>query len=878
MKNCHFFILPFDLFLVNLQINIYYIMDNEENELTQGGGQIFDINIEEHMKTAYINYSMSVIVSRALPDVRDGLKPVHRRVLFGMFELGLYSNRPTKKSARIVGEVLGKYHPHGDSSVYDAMVRLAQPWSMRYPLVDGQGNFGSIDGDSPAAMRYTEARLSKLAEEMLADLDKDTVDFQNNFDDSLREPVVLPAKIPNLLLNGSSGIAVGMATNMPPHNLGEIVDGIIAYIDNRDITVEELMNFIKGPDFPTGGLIYGIDGVIEAYKTGRGRVVVRGEAEFVENNNKSQIIIHSIPYQVNKSDLVQKIANLVESKKIDGITDIRDESDRDGIRVVIDLRRDANANVILNSLYKFSPLQSSFSINNIALVNGKPETLNLIQLIHYYVEHRHEVIIRRSKYELNEAEKRAHILQGLLKALDFIDEVIAIIRASETVDLAKTNLMERFDFSDIQASAIVDMRLRTLTGLERDKLESEYNELMKKIAYLKDVLSNVDLQMQIIKDELLEIKQKYNDKPRTEIDVHGKNVRIEDLIADEPVVITISHLGYIKRTKLSDYRSQNRGGKGKIASDIRNEDFIENIYIATNHDYLLLFTKKGKVYWLRVFEIPEAARNAKGKPIQNLIAIDADDKIQTIINTKNLEDADAIKDDYVIFITTNGIIKKTSLTFYARPRSSGIIALGIQEDDNLLQVAHTHGNSEIFVATSEGKAVRFDEKEVRPMGRTATGVKALSLNSSTDKVIGMVALENENQQILVISEKGYGKRSLLSAYRKTHRGAKGVKAMNITDKTGNIVGIIDVDNPDDDIMIITKNGIGIRLNISNIPLLNRVTQGVRIINLNSDDAIASVAKIAHDIDNGTINEIKDDNLDIDETDVTINQDANIDEF
>jgi len=853
-------------------------MDNEENELTQGGGQIFDINIEEHMKTAYINYSMSVIVSRALPDVRDGLKPVHRRVLFGMYELGLYSNRPTKKSARIVGEVLGKYHPHGDSSVYDAMVRLAQPWSMRYPLVEGQGNFGSIDGDSPAAMRYTEARLSKLAEEMLADLEKDTVDFQNNFDDSLREPMVLPSKIPNLLLNGSSGIAVGMATNMPPHNLGEVVDGIIAYIDNRDITVEELMNYIKGPDFPTGGLIYGIDGVIEAYKTGRGRVVIRGEAEFVENNNKSQIIISSIPYQVNKSDLVQKIADLVESKKIDGITDIRDESDRDGIRVVIDLRRDANANVILNSLYKFSPLQSSFSINNIALVNGKPETLNLIQLIHYYVEHRHEVIIRRSKYELNEAEKRAHILQGLLKALDFIDEVIAIIRASETVDIAKANLMERFDFSDIQAAAIVDMRLRTLTGLERDKLESEYDELMKKIAYLKDVLSNVDLQMQIIKNELLEIKQKYNDKPRTEIDVHGKNVRIEDLIADEPVVITISHLGYIKRTKLSDYRSQNRGGKGKIASDIRNEDFIENLYIATNHDYLLLFTKKGKVYWLRVFEIPEAARNAKGKPIQNLIAIDADDKIQTIINTKNLENADAIKDDYVIFITTNGIIKKTSLTFYARPRNSGIIALGIQDDDNLLQVALTHGNSEIFVATSEGKAVRFNEEEVRPMGRTATGVKALSLNSSTDKVIGMVALENENQQILVISEKGYGKRSLLSAYRKTHRGAKGIKAMNTTDKTGNLISIIDVDNPDDDIMIITKNGIGIRLNISNMPLLNRVTQGVRIINLNSDDAIASVAKIAHDIDNSSINEIEEDNLDIDETDATINQDANLDEL
>jgi DNA gyrase subunit A len=852
------------------------MMDNE-NELTQEGGQIFDINIEEHMKTAYINYSMSVIVSRALPDVRDGLKPVHRRVLYGMDGLGLASNKATKKSARIVGEVLGKYHPHGDSSVYDAMVRLAQPWSMRYPLVEGQGNFGSIDGDSPAAMRYTEARLTKLAEEMLADLDKDTVDFQNNFDDSLTEPTVLPAKIPNLLLNGASGIAVGMATNMPPHNLGEVVDAIVAYIDNRNITVEELMNYIKGPDFPTGGIIYGIDGVIEAYKTGRGRVVVRGEAEFVENNNKSQIIISSIPYQVNKSDLVQKIAELVETKKIDGITDIRDESNREGIRIVIDLRRDANANVILNSLYKFSPLQSSFSINNIALVNGKPETLNLIQLIHYYVEHRHEVVIRRSKFELNEAEKRAHILQGLLKALDFIDEVIAIIRASETVDIAKTNLIERFDFSDIQATAIVDMRLRTLTGLERDKLQSEYDELMKKIAYLKDILSNVDLQMKIIKDELLEIKEKYNDKTRTEIDVHGKNVRIEDLIADEPVVITISHMGYIKRTKLTDYRSQNRGGKGKIASDIRNEDFIENIYIATNHDYLLLFTKKAKVYWLRVFEIPEAARNAKGKPIQNLIAIDADDKIQTIINTKNLDNPDAIKDDYVIFITTKGIIKKTSLSFYARPRSSGIIALGIQDDDDLLQVALTHGNSEIFVATSEGKAVRFNEKEVRPMGRTATGVKALSLNSDTDKVIGMVALENENQQILVISEKGYGKRSLLSAYRKTHRSAKGIKAMNITSKTGNLIGIIDVNNENDDIMIITKNGIGIRLNIANIPLLNRVTQGVRIINLNSDDAIASIAKIAHDIDSSSLNE-DDETPYTNETDIIINQDNDIDEF
>lgn len=633
----------------------------EDNELTQSGGQIIDINIEDQMKTAYINYSMSVIVSRALPDVRDGLKPVHRRVLYGMYELGLFSNRPTKKSARIVGEVLGKYHPHGDSSVYDAMVRLAQPWSMRYPLVEGQGNFGSIDGDSPAAMRYTEAKLTKLAEEMLADLEKDTVDFQNNFDDSLKEPTVLPAKIPNLLLNGASGIAVGMATNMPPHNLSEVVDGIIAYIDNRDITVEELMNYIKGPDFPTGGLIYGIDGVIEAYNTGRGRVCIRGEAEIIEHNNKHQIIISSIPYQVNKSDLVQKMAALVESKKIDGITDIRDESDREGIRIVIDMRRDANANVILNSLYRFSPLQSTFSINNIALVNGKPETLNLIQLIHYYVEHRHEVIIRRSQYELNEAEKRAHILEGLLKALDFIDEVIAIIRSSETVEIAKNGLMQRFDFTDIQATAIIDMRLRTLTGLERDKLQSEYDELMKKIAYLKHVLSDENLQMQIIKDELLEIKQKYGDKPRTDIDIHGKNVRIEDLIADEPVVITISHLGYIKRTKLSDYRSQNRGGKGKIASDIRDEDFIENLYIATNHDYLLLFTRKGKVYWLRVFEIPEAARNAKGKPIQNLIALDSDDKIQTIINTKNLDDHDAIKNDYVIFITTKGIIKKQVL-------------------------------------------------------------------------------------------------------------------------------------------------------------------------------------------------------------------------
>lgn len=820
----------------------------EDNELTQSGGQIIDINIEDQMKTAYINYSMSVIVSRALPDVRDGLKPVHRRVLYGMYELGLFSNRPTKKSARIVGEVLGKYHPHDDSSVYDAMVRLAQPWSMRYPLVEGQGNFGSIDGDSPAAMRYTEAKLTKLAEEMLADLEKDTVDFQNNFDDSLKEPTVLPAKIPNLLLNGASGIAVGMATNMPPHNLSEVVDGIIAYIDNRDITVEELMNYIKGPDFPTGGLIYGIDGVIEAYNTGRGRVCIRGEAEIIEHNNKHQIIISSIPYQVNKSDLVQKMAALVESKKIDGITDIRDESDREGIRIVIDMRRDANANVILNSLYRFSPLQSTFSINNIALVNGKPETLNLIQLIHYYVEHRHEVIIRRSQYELNEAEKRAHILEGLLKALDFIDEVIAIIRSSETVEIAKNGLMQRFDFTDIQATAIIDMRLRTLTGLERDKLQSEYDELMKKIAYLKHVLSDENLQMQIIKDELLEIKQKYGDKPRTDIDIHGKNVRIEDLIADEPVVITISHLGYIKRTKLSDYRSQNRGGKGKIASDIRDEDFIENLYIATNHDYLLLFTRKGKVYWLRVFEIPEAARNAKGKPIQNLIALDSDDKIQTIINTKNLDDHDAIKNDYVIFITTKGIIKKTSLTAFARPRSTGIIALNIRDGDDLLQVALTHGKSEIVVATSQGKTVRFNEEEVRPMGRTAIGVKAITLSSKDDSVIGMVVMEDENQQILVISEKGYGKRSFLSAYRKTHRATKGIKAMNITEKTGKLISIIDVTNENDDIMLITKNGIGIRLNISNIRLQNRVTQGSRLIQLQNDDAIASVAKIAHDID------------------------------
>ncbi len=820
----------------------------EDNELTQSGGQIIDINIEDQMKTAYINYSMSVIVSRALPDVRDGLKPVHRRVLYGMYELGLFSNRPTKKSARIVGEVLGKYHPHGDSSVYDAMVRLAQPWSMRYPLVEGQGNFGSIDGDSPAAMRYTEAKLTKLAEEMLADLEKDTVDFQNNFDDSLKEPTDLPAKIPNLLLNGASGIAVGMATNMPPHNLSEVVDGIIAYIDNRDITVEELMNYIKGPDFPTGGLIYGIDGVIEAYNTGRGRVCIRGEAEIIEHNNKHQIIISSIPYQVNKSDLVQKMAALVESKKIDGITDIRDESDREGIRIVIDMRRDANANVILNSLYRFSPLQSTFSINNIALVNGKPETLNLIQLIHYYVEHRHEVIIRRSQYELNEAEKRAHILEGLLKALDFIDEVIAIIRSSETVEIAKNGLMQRFDFTDIQATAIIDMRLRTLTGLERDKLQSEYDELMKKIAYLKHVLSDENLQMQIIKDELLEIKQKYGDKPRTDIDIHGKNVRIEDLIADEPVVITISHLGYIKRTKLSDYRSQNRGGKGKIASDIRDEDFIENLYIATNHDYLLLFTRKGKVYWLRVFEIPEAARNAKGKPIQNLIALDSDDKIQTIINTKNLDDHDAIKNDYVIFITTKGIIKKTSLTAFARPRSTGIIALNIRDGDDLLQVALTHGKSEIVVATSQGKTVRFNEEEVRPMGRTAIGVKAITLSSKDDSVIGMVVMEDENQQILVISEKGYGKRSFLSAYRKTHRATKGIKAMNITEKTGKLISIIDVTNENDDIMLITKNGIGIRLNISNIRLQNRVTQGSRLIQLQNDDAIASVAKIAHDID------------------------------
>lgn len=819
------------------------------------GGKIIQVNIEDQMKTAYIDYSMSVIVSRALPDVRDGLKPVHRRVLYGMYDLGISSGKPYKKSARIVGEVLGKYHPHGDSSVYDAMVRMAQDWSLRYPLIDGQGNFGSVDGDSPAAMRYTEARLQKLAEELLEDLEKDTVDFQLNFDDSLQEPMVLPAKLPNLLLNGSSGIAVGMATNMPPHNLREVVDGIIAYIDNREITIDELMKHIKAPDFPTGGVIYGYDGVKDAYQTGRGRIIVRGVAEVTNENDKTQIIIKSIPYQVNKSEMIKKIAELINEKKIEGITDLRDESDRNGMRIAIDLRRDAVPNVVLNQLYQHSALQSSFSVNNIALVKGRPKTLNLKDLIHLFVDHRHEVVTRRTQWELREAEKRAHILEGLLIALDNIDEVISIIRSSKTVDEARQRLMERFTLSEIQAGAIVDMRLRTLTGLERDKLKAEYDDLMKKIDWLKQVLADINLRMQIIKDELLEMKEKYGDEPKTDIIYQGKNFRIEDTIANDEMAITVSHKGYIKRTPLSEYRVQNRGGRGFKASDVRDEDFLEHLYIASNHDYILFFTEKGKVFWLRVFEIPEGSKSSKGRPIQNLIAIESDDKIKAIINTQDLSNKDYIDNNFIILCTENGIIKKTSLEAYSRPRQNGINAITIRDGDILLQAKLTNGENEVVIALQSGRAIRFNEKTVRPMGRNASGVKAISMNTEKDKVVGMVCISDLSEQILVVSEKGYGKRSDINDYRITNRGGKGVKTMNITDKTGLLVAILNVTDLND-LMIINKSGIAIRMGVENLRVMGRATQGVRLINLTKDDEIASVAKI-----------VKSEDDDIDETDV-----------
>ncbi len=816
------------------------------SEFENTGEKIVQVNIEDQMKSAYIDYSMSVIVSRALPDVRDGMKPVHRRVLFGMHELGVFSNRPTKKSARIVGEVLGKYHPHGDSSVYDTMVRMAQEWSLRYPLVEGQGNFGSIDGDSAAAMRYTEARLRKIAEEMLADIDKETVDMQLNFDDSLEEPKVLPAKVPNLLLNGASGIAVGMATNMAPHNLKEVVDGIVAYIDDNEITIEGLMKFIKAPDFPTGGVIYGYDGVKEAYETGRGRIVLRGEATVEENDKQTQIIIKSIPYQVNKAELLKKFAELVNDKIIDGVTDLRDESDREGMRIVLDLRRDAVPNVIINQLYQNSALQSAFNVNNIALVHGRPMLLNLKDIIKHFVDHRHEVVIRRTQFELREAEKRAHILEGLLIALDNIDEVVEILRSSKAVDEARERLMTRFELTDIQARAIVDMRLRSLIGLEREKLKAEYEELIERIAWYKKVLEDVSLRMQIIKDELLEIKEKYGDEPRTDIIYQGKNFRIEDTIANDSVVITISKMGYIKRTLLSEYRTQNRGGKGLKASNVRDEDILENLYIASNHDYLLAFTKKGKVFWLRVYEIPEGNRSSKGRPVQNLLAIENDDKIQTIINVSDLTDKEYVDNNYIILCTEQGIIKKTSLEAYSRPRQNGINAIGIREGDTLIQASLTNGKNEVLIALRSGRAIRFPEEKVRPMGRNASGVRGVTLAGNDDKVVGMVCIQDKSDQILVVSEKGFGKRSDIEDYRVTNRGGKGVKTINITDKTGKLVAAMSVKDGDE-LMIINVSGIAIRMTVNDLRVVGRATQGVKLINLSGKDSIASVAKIAKDL-------------------------------
>ncbi len=804
--------------------------------------RIIRINIEEQMKSAYIDYSMSVIVSRALPDVRDGFKPVHRRVLYGMNELGMFSNRPYKKSARIVGEVLGKYHPHGDSSVYFAMVRMAQDWSLRYPLIDGQGNFGSVDGDSPAAMRYTEARMAKIAEFTLADLEKNTVDFQPNFDESLTEPTVLPTRIPQLLINGTSGIAVGMATNMPPHNLSDTINAIIAYIDNNEIEIHDLIKIIVAPDFPTGGIIYGYQGVIDAYETGRGKIVIRGKAHIENEGGREKIVVTEIPYQVNRAEMIQKTADLVNEKKIEGISNVNDESDREGMRVVYDIKRDALSNVVLNQLYKYTALQTSFGVNNIALVNGRPKILNLKDLIRHFVDHRHEIVIRRTKFDLDQAEKRAHILEGLIIASDNIDEVIAIIRASSTPDEARDKLMMRFNLTDVQARAIVEMRLRQLTGLEQDKLHKEYEEILAQIEYYKNILSDVSLRMKIIKDELIEIKDKFGDKRRTEVVPNAEEFNPEDFYADEDMVITISHLGYIKRTPLTEFRTQGRGGIGSKGSTTRDEDFLENIFIASMHNTLLLFTEKGKCYWLKVYEIPEGTRASKGRAVQNILNIEPDDKILTFINVKTLADRDFINNNYIILATKNGIIKKTTLEAYSRPRLNGVNAITIKEGDRLLEAHLTNGESEIMLAVRSGKAIRFNEKNVRAIGRTAAGVKGVTLGSEDDEVIGMVCVQNENEDILVISENGYGKRSKIEDYRITNRGGKGVKTINITEKTGNLIAVKSVSN-DNDLMIITQNGLTIRLNVSSISLLGRATQGVRVINLKGDDRIASVARV-----------------------------------
>ena len=852
------------------------------------GEKIIPVSIEEEMKTAYIDYSMSVIVSRALPDVRDGLKPVHRRVLYGMLDLGIRASGSHKKSARIVGEVLGKYHPHGDSSVYDAMVRMAQVWSLRYPLVDGQGNFGSVDGDSPAAMRYTEARLQKAAEEMLNDLDKETVDFTANFDDSLMEPTVLPTRIPALLVNGASGIAVGMATNMAPHNLTEVVDGIVAYIDNRDIDIDGLMEYVKAPDFPTGGTIYGYEGVRDAFHTGKGRIVMRAKASIEEiREGREAIIVTEIPYQVNKADMIQKTAGLVHEGKITGISELRDESDRKGMRIVYELKRDAIPNVVLNKLFKYTALQTSFSINNIALVKGRPEVLNLKDMIHHFVEHRHEVIVRRTKYELRKAEERAHILEGLIIASDNIDEVIKIIRASKNADEARENLIMRFKLSEIQSKAIVEMRLRQLTGLEQDKLRGEYDEIMKLITNLKDILDNESRRMQIIKDEMIVIKEKYGDERRSIIEYSANEMRIEDLIPDNEVVITISHAGYIKRTNLDEYKVQNRGGVGSKGSTTRDKDFLEHLFVATNHNYLLVFTEKGKCFWMRVFEVPEGAKATKGRAIQNLINIEQDDKVKAYINVGDVKSEDYIKrpatqEDvdnelaenigdlvdrhYIIMCTKKGVIKKTKLEAYSRPRTNGINAIGIREGDELLEVKLTGGNHEVLMALKSGRAIRFNEEKVRPMGRTASGVRGITLSSDSDEVVGMVTVEDFTKTILVVSEKGYGKRTLLNdpetgeaIYRVTNRGGKGVKTLNVTDKTGELVAI-KVVTDEDDLMIINKSGVMIRMHVDSLRTMGRATQGVKLIDLRGKDTIAAVAKVEKD-------DSEDDSVQLSEEDV-----------
>ena len=826
------------------------------------GEKLIPINIEDEMKSAYIDYSMSVIVSRALPDVRDGFKPVHRRVLYGMHELGIRSNTAYKKSARIVGEVLGKYHPHGDSSVYDTMVRMAQDWSLRYLLVDGQGNFGSVDGDSPAAMRYTEARMQKLSEEMLADIEKDTVDHQLNFDDTLKEPVVLPTRVPNLLVNGASGIAVGMATNMPPHNLSEVINGTIAYIDNTDIEIDALIKHVKAPDFPTGGTIYGYEGVQEAFHTGRGKIVLRGKAIIEEVGGRECIVVTEIPYQVNKAEMIRKTAELVNEKKIEGISTIRDESDRKGMRVVYVLKRDAIPNIVLNKLYKYTALQSSFSVNNIALVNGRPQLLNLKDMIHHFVEHRHEVVVRRTRFELKKAEERAHILEGLIIASDNIDKVIALIRASSSPDEAKDKLIEAFKLSELQAKAIVEMRLRQLTGLEQDKLRTEFDELTITIADLKDILEKKERRMDIIKSELEEVKAKYGDERRSIIDFAGGNFSIEDMIPDEKVVITISHAGYIKRTPLSEYKTQNRGGVGQKASTTRNEDFLEHIFVGTNHQYMLFFTQKGKCFWQRVFEIPEGSKTAKGRAIQNLINIEQDDKVKAFICTQDLRDEAYINNHYVIMVTKQGQVKKTALEQYSRPRSNGINAITVRDNDELLEAKLTNGSSQILLAVKSGKAIRFEESKTRPMGRGASGVRGITLDGPNDEVVGMVSVNDMDTNILVVSENGFGKRSSLEDYRITNRGGKGVKTISITPKTGQVVAIKNVTD-NDDLMIIKKSGVAIRLAISELRVMGRATQGVKLINLKDDDSIAAVAKVVKDdeeiddvndldVENGTV--------------------------